>query len=174
MPSVTCSKRPLMPCTAEMISPSFPETSLISLTLDRTWPANLSISITPADTLCCISLTICSMSSDATAVWSANRRISRATTRKPAPYSPAFSASIAALMESRFVWSATFVMVVTARLMVAARSLIWASLEPNDSVLSASCRMVPSMLARFLRPSVAINPVWAAISLTSVIVRSSS
>ena len=77
-------------------------------------------------------------------------------------------------MESKFVWSATFVMVVTARLMVAARSLIWASLEPNDSVLSASCRMVPSMLARFLRPSFAINPVWAAMSLTSVIVRSSS
>ena len=42
-----------------------------------------------------------------------------ATTAKPRPYSPAFSASIAALSDSRLVWSATFVMVVTTCVMPA-------------------------------------------------------
>ena len=34
--------------------------------------------------------------------------------------------------------------------------------------------MVPSMLARLSRPPAAMSPVWAAMSLTSVIVRTSS
>jgi hypothetical protein len=78
------------------------------------------------------------------------------------------------LIESRFVWSATFVIVVTARLMLAARSLITASLAPNDDVLSASCRIVVSMPSRLPRPSAAMSPVCAAMSFTSVIVRTSS
>ena len=57
---------------------------------------------------------------------------------------------------------------------MAARSLIVASFAPNDDVLSASCRMVSSMPARLSRPSVAMRPVRAATSLTSVMVRSSS
>ena len=58
--------------------------------------------------------------------------------------------------------------------MFAARSLMTASLAPNEVVLAASCRMVPSMPSRLPRPSAAIWPVWPAMSLTSVIVRSSS
>ena len=50
-----------------------------------------------------------------------------ATTAKPRPYSPAFSASMAAFNESRFVWSATFVMVVTTWLMFPAFSFSTAS-----------------------------------------------
>lgn len=65
--------------------------------------------MTPAATAERISLTVCSMSRVATAVWSAKRRTSRATTAKPTPYLPAFSASMAALSESKLVWSATFV-----------------------------------------------------------------
>ena len=64
--------------------------------------------------------------------------------------------------------------VVTARVMLAARSLMTASFEPNEEVLSASCRIVPSMPPRPTRPAVAILPVCEAMSLTSVIVRSSS
>ena len=52
------------------------------------------------------------LASRMTAVWSARRRISRATTKKPRPYSPAFSASMAALIDSKLVWSATLVIVV--------------------------------------------------------------
>ena len=59
-------------------------------------------------------------------------------------------------------------------LVLAARSLIVASFAPNDDVLSASCRIVASMPTRLPRPSAAIVPVWAAMSLTSVIVRTSS
>ena len=44
------------------------------------------------------------------------------TTRKPRPYSPAFSASIAALSDSRLVWSATRVIVVTTWVMLPAFS----------------------------------------------------
>ncbi|VVO45249.1 hypothetical protein PS710_06606 [Pseudomonas fluorescens] len=69
--------------------------------------------MTPADTADWISRTICSMSYVATAVWSARRRTSVATTANPRPYSPAFSASMAAFSDNRLVWSATLTMVTT-------------------------------------------------------------
>ena len=58
--------------------------------------------------------------------------------------------------------------------MLAARSLIVASFAPKDDVLSARFRIVPSMPTRSDRPSAAIFPVRPAMSLTSVIVRTSS
>ena len=157
-----------------MISASCRETPPISCAPVSTLFVKASISITPDETLSCISLTTCSISREATAVWSASRRISRAITRNPRPYSPAFSASIAALIERRLVWSATFAIVVTARLIVVARSLITASRDPNDSVLSASFRIVASMLDRFSLPSIAMAPVFPAISFTATMVCVSS
>ena len=44
---------------------------------------------------------------------------------------------MAALIDSRLVWSATFAIVVTARLMCAARSLMTASFALKEVVLSA-------------------------------------
>jgi hypothetical protein len=55
-----------------------------------------------------------------------------------------------------------------------ARSLITASRDPNDSVLSASFRIVASMLDKFSLPSIAIAPVFPAISFTATMVCVSS
>jgi hypothetical protein len=106
---------------------------------ERTSSPNWSICITPADTAPRVSRTMLSTSRVATAVWSASRRASRATTRKPRPCSPAFSASLAALVDSRLAWSATWVMVVTAWVMVSAFARVTASLEVllANSLLSA-------------------------------------
>jgi hypothetical protein len=111
---------------------------------ERTSSPNLSICMTPADTASCISRTMFSMSSVAPAVWSASRRASRATTRGPRPCSPAFSASLAASVDSRLVWPATRV-VVTTWVMLSAFSRIVASSEEIEPADSTSCRMVRSM-----------------------------
>ena len=60
------------------------------------------------------------------------------------------------MIESRFVWSATLAIVVTARLMCAARSLMTESLEPIEVVDSASCRIDRPISARLPCPSPAM------------------
>src|SRR5215475_3806723 len=81
---------------------------------------------------------------------------------------------MAALIDSRFVWSATLVIVVTTRLMLAARSLMTESFDPIELVDSASCRMVWSMLERLFWPVVAVRAAWLATWLISFMVLSSS
>ena len=157
-----------------MISPICRLDVTTSSTPRRTFSANRSISITPAPTADCISRTIDSMSSVAAAVWSANRRISRATTRNPRPCSPAFSASIAAFTESRFVWSATFAIVVTTPPIFDARSLIADNFAAIEEVASASSRIVRSTDVRLARVPSATPAVCANACSTSATVRESS
>ena len=64
--------------------------------------------------------------------------------------------------------------VVTTRLMLAARSLMTDSFELIEPVDSASCRIVWSMPARLCWPVVAMRDVWLATWLTSFIVFRSS
>ena len=81
---------------------------------------------------------------------------------------------MAALIDSRFVWSATLAMVVTARLMCAARSLMTESFELIEVVDSANWRIDRPISTRLPCPSPAILAVWVATSLTSFMVLSSS
>ena len=96
------------------------------------------------------------------------------TTAKPSPYSPAFSASMAALSESRLVWSATLVMVVTTELMLLVFSLSTASLAVIEPEASMIWRMVASMRAMALWPLPARVAVSSATTFTSCIVLTSS
>ena len=93
---------------------------------------------------------------------------------KPWPYSPAFSASMAALIESRFVWSATFVIVVITILMSSARCRIAASRSEKSAVDFSRWAIVSPMPAMFSRPASATAVVSAATAATSFIVPSSS
>ena len=93
---------------------------------------------------------------------------------KPCPYSPAFSASIAALIESRLVWSATFVIVVITMLMSSARCRIAASRSEKSVVDFSRWAIVSPIPARFSRPASATFAVSAATPATSSIVPSSS
>ena len=63
---------------------------------------------------------------------------------------------------------------VTTSARLAGIGLMTASFALNEVVLAASCLMVPSIPDRLTRPSAAISPVWAAMPLTSVMVRTSS
>ncbi len=104
------------------------------------------------------------------AVWSASRLISRATTEKPRPNSPAFSASMAALRDRRFVWSEILLMVVTTLEILLARSLMTASLEEIDVVALTSSRIAVSIWARSERPVSAMPIVSLRDALTPSIV----
>ncbi|MCY1397310.1 hypothetical protein D9M71_123110 [compost metagenome] len=97
-----------------------------------------------------------------------------ATTAKPRPYSPAFSASMAAFSDSRLVWSATLTMVVTTWLMLPARSLRIASLALTSSAAPITWRMVCSMRARPSWPEPANTEVCSAADDTSFMVRTRS
>ena len=174
MPSFTWSNRVESPCTLSITSANWLLIPATRSTPVFTSAANRSISSTPVFTACCICSTSRSMSSVATAVWSASRRISRATTMKPWPYSPAFSASIAALIESRFVWSATFVIVVITMLMSSARWRIAASRSENWAVDCSRLAIDSPTSARFSRPASATWAVSAATPATSCIVPKSS
>ena len=77
---------------------------------------------------------------------------------------------MAALMESRFVWSATLVIVVTTALMLSDFSRTTPSLTEIEAVESMSCCMVVSMPSSPSRPAAARAAAWSARELTSSIV----
>ena len=81
---------------------------------------------------------------------------------------------MAALSDSRLVWSATLVIVVTTWLMLVALTLSTASLELIEPAASMTCPMVSSMRARPVCPLPARTPVCSATSETSFIVRTKS
>ena len=113
------------------------------------------------------------------------------------PYSPAFSASIAALRDNRFVWSATFAMVVTTWLMLAAFSFSTPNLELIDAaasitwdILSPICETPSWLLASWAvcsarstasamvltssfevaEISFEVAPIWIVVAASSLVV----
>ena len=86
----------------------------------------------------------------------------------------AFKSYPAALIDNKLVWSATLVIVVTTRLMLAARSLMTDSFDLMESVEPASERIVRPIAASSCCPALALAAVWPATPLTSLIVWSSS
>ena len=125
---------------SETVRASISAVSMIIAELWRIFAANLSISITPEFTELCIWRTTLSMFDEAAEVLSASLRICRATTAKPKPNSPAFSASIEALSDSRFVWRLTSLIAVTTPVILSTFPLITASLPAtfSDAAVSAS------------------------------------
>ena len=107
--------------------------SIMILELWRIFAPNLSISMTPEFTELCIWRTMFSILADATEVLSASLRIWRATTANPRPNSPAFSASMEALSESRFVCLLTSFIVVTIPVIFSTLPLMTASLPATFS-----------------------------------------
>ena len=81
---------------------------------------------------------------------------------------------MAALSDSRLVWSATLVMVVTTELMLAVFSLRTASLAVIELAASMIWRMVDSMCAMAVCPLPASSAVSSATWLTSLMVLTSS
>jgi hypothetical protein len=69
---------------------------------------------------------------------------------------------MAALSDSRLVWSATLVIVVTTWLMLVALTLSTASLELIEPAASMTCPMVSSIRARPVCPLSASTPVCSA------------
>ena len=88
-----------------------------------------------------------------TAVISASFPISDATIANPPPNSPAFSASIDALSDSRFVRWLTVLTVVTAEDMPSVFSWIIESLEATDSVAERSPEAFSVRFERYCSPS---------------------
>jgi hypothetical protein len=141
--------------TSAMICPVWPLTSATRPTPERTSSPNWSVGRAPADTAPCVSRTLLSTSRVATAAWPAGRRASRATTTKPRPCSPAFSASPAASVDGRSVRPATWVVVVTTWVMLSAFSRVAASseeIEPADSTGCRVARPVPPAVRGRRRP----------------------
>jgi len=120
--------------TCSMICAIWRLISLTDFTPWRTSPPNLSHFHHSRRHRATHLLTVRSMSRVATAVWSASRRISRATTEKPSPYSTRLLRLDRRVQRQQFVWSATFVMVVTMLVMASVFSLITASLPAIEPV----------------------------------------
>ncbi len=127
----------------------------------------------PASTALRIECTRASMSSALAAADSASAEISRATTAKPRPASPAFSASIWALIDSRFVRLATRAIATSTpstaspcRSISSKRCRIDCARASKDRI-AASMRARPSTLARLASP----RPALASRSEASVAAR---
>lgn len=102
-----------------------------------------------------------------TAVMSASFPISAETIANPPPNSPAFSASMAALSESRLVRWLTVLTVVTAAETPSAFSCIIASLDATDSVAESNPEAFSVKRDRYSPPS-RIPPTLAPMSAAAL------